>query len=191
MTLTTDTASVIYLLPNIPLPDNFAVHIGGSATKSTTLRPLQSDPLLQIPLLLELLSFLVFYIMFSRRLFLSSVRSILQLESKALACQAVFSTRTTQFRMASSLPPLPIFSALASHESSSTAVVHSASGRSFTYGQLLQDVATAKDKLKLDAGSKSLEGERIAFLVENSYDYVGADTMEFQLMQRAVLTCEK
>ena len=40
----------------------------------------------------------------------------------------------------------------------------------------MQDVAIAKEKLAEDAGKKveALQGERIAFLVENSYDYVGA-----------------
>lgn len=77
-------------------------------------------------------------------------------------------------RMSSTLPNLPIFRAVASHDPNSIAVIHSQSGRSFTYGQLLQDVAEAKDRLHIEAGGGAIEGERIAFLVENSYDYVGA-----------------
>ncbi len=75
--------------------------------------------------------------------------------------------------MASNLPRLPIFEALAGHDPRSTAVVHSASGRKFTYGELLRDVAEGKERLLKERGGK-MDGERIAFLVENSYDYVGA-----------------
>ncbi|KAI9810186.1 MAG: hypothetical protein M1827_006632 [Pycnora praestabilis] len=74
--------------------------------------------------------------------------------------------------MASTLPKLPVFEAIASHDPKSTAVIHSKSGRRFTYGELLSDVAKAKEKLHRAAGNGSIEGERIAFLVENSYDYI-------------------
>jgi malonyl-CoA/methylmalonyl-CoA synthetase len=75
--------------------------------------------------------------------------------------------------MASTLPRLPIFEALAGHDQKSSVVVHSASGRKFTYGELLIDVAKAKERLLKEGGGK-IDGQRIAFLVENSYDYVGA-----------------
>lgn len=78
------------------------------------------------------------------------------------------------FRMASSLPRLPIFEAIARHDPKSTVAVHSASGRRFTYGQLLGDVADRKEKLIQESGKSGIHGERIAFLVENSYDYIGA-----------------
>jgi len=74
--------------------------------------------------------------------------------------------------MASTLPRLPIFEAIAKHDPQSTAVIHSASGRRFKYGELLKDVADGKDRLVREAGGGSAEGQRIAFLVENSYDYV-------------------
>ncbi|KAL8815506.1 MAG: hypothetical protein Q9191_008458, partial [Dirinaria sp. TL-2023a] len=74
--------------------------------------------------------------------------------------------------MASTLPKLPLFEAIAHHDPESIAVVHSLSGRSFAYGSLLQDVAIAKHKLLLAAGSQPLQGQRCAFLVENGYDYV-------------------
>ncbi|KAJ6442715.1 2-succinylbenzoate-CoA ligase [Purpureocillium lavendulum] len=75
-------------------------------------------------------------------------------------------------RMLSTLPRLPIFEAVARHDPRSAAVVHSLSGRTFTYGELLADVSRARDRL-LDARSGAgLDGERVAFLVENSYDYV-------------------
>jgi malonyl-CoA/methylmalonyl-CoA synthetase len=78
------------------------------------------------------------------------------------------------FRMASTLPRLPIFQAISNHDPKSIAVIHSASGRAFKYGELLQDVADAKDRLVRESGQNAMRGERIAFLVENSYDYVGA-----------------
>jgi malonyl-CoA/methylmalonyl-CoA synthetase len=74
--------------------------------------------------------------------------------------------------MASTLPRLPIFEAIASHDAKSTAVVHYPSGRSFSYGDLLGDVARAKASLRSESGVTE-PGERVAFLVENSYDYVG------------------
>ncbi|KAL8717018.1 MAG: hypothetical protein Q9225_005706 [Loekoesia sp. 1 TL-2023] len=76
--------------------------------------------------------------------------------------------------MASILPKLPVFEAIANHDPRSTAVVHCASGRRFTYGQLLNDVADSRDKLRQSAAGQRMDGQRIAFLVENSYDYVGA-----------------
>ena len=76
--------------------------------------------------------------------------------------------------MASTLPRLPVFEAIKKHDAQSTAVVHSLSGRSFTYGELVNDVAAAKDKLQRNCRGQSAEGQRISFLVENGYDYVGA-----------------
>ncbi|KAI4267075.1 MAG: hypothetical protein LQ337_008532, partial [Flavoplaca oasis] len=74
--------------------------------------------------------------------------------------------------MASTLPKLPVFEAIANHDPKSTAVIHSDSGRQFTYGQLLGDVAHARDQLRQSAGGQSTDGQGVAFLVENSYDYV-------------------
>jgi hypothetical protein len=76
-------------------------------------------------------------------------------------------------RLSSTLPKLPIFEAIARHDPQSTAVVHSNSGRSFKYGELLGDVCNARNHLHEAAGKSDISGERIAFLVENSYDYVG------------------
>jgi len=75
-------------------------------------------------------------------------------------------------RMASSLPNSPVFHAISKHDPTTTAIVHSESGRTFTYGSLLHDVAAAKDKLSQTANGRQLSGERIAFLAENGYDYV-------------------
>jgi malonyl-CoA/methylmalonyl-CoA synthetase len=77
--------------------------------------------------------------------------------------------------MASTLPRLAIFEAITRHDPQLTAVVHSLSGRSFTYDSLIQDVAEATKTLKSNADGRTLEGQRIAFLIENGYDYVGAD----------------
>ena len=78
-------------------------------------------------------------------------------------------------RSLSSLPNLPLFRALQNHDQSNLAVVHSASARSFTYGNLVADVLQAKERLVESAGDRKdgLSGERVAFLAENSYDYVG------------------
>lgn len=85
--------------------------------------------------------------------------------------------------MASSLSKLPVFEAIAKHDPHSIAVIHSASGRKFTYGALLRDVAEAKDKLHEEAANNNIEGQRIAFLVENSYDYVGARKWDVSVFQ--------
>ncbi|KAL8742509.1 MAG: hypothetical protein Q9190_005015 [Brigantiaea leucoxantha] len=74
--------------------------------------------------------------------------------------------------MASSLPKLPVFEAIFSHDPQSTAVIHSVSGRRFLYGQLLQDVVDSRDRLNQAAGGQPIDGQRVAFLVENGYDYV-------------------
>ena len=69
-----------------------------------------------------------------------------------------------------------LFELMLEHKQHSLAIIHSLSGRSFTYGSLLHDVATAKERLLQETGKdeKSIAGERVAFLIENSYDYVGA-----------------
>lgn len=76
-------------------------------------------------------------------------------------------------RMASTLPKLPVLEAISRHDPRSIAVIHSRSGRHFAYGELLKDVAAASSKLRQFAGTTNLDGHRIAFLVENGYDYVG------------------
>ncbi|KAH6657349.1 AMP-binding enzyme [Truncatella angustata] len=74
--------------------------------------------------------------------------------------------------MASTLPRLPLFEAISKHHPESTAVTHCLSGRTFRYGELLPDVVRARDRIYEAAGKSDIQGERIAFLVENSYDYV-------------------
>ncbi|EFW99631.1 2-succinylbenzoate-ligase [Grosmannia clavigera kw1407] len=74
--------------------------------------------------------------------------------------------------MASALPRLPVFEAIARQEPNSTAVVHSLSGRRFQYGELLGDIRKTRNRLVEASGKSDLNGERIAFMVENSYDYI-------------------
>jgi hypothetical protein len=78
------------------------------------------------------------------------------------------------------LPNIPIFQAIKDHDPSSLAVIHSISGRTFTYGNLIGDVLRAREDLRRKAGS-SLTGERVGFLAENSYDYVGMLCSQFLL----------
>jgi acyl-CoA synthetase (AMP-forming)/AMP-acid ligase II len=79
-------------------------------------------------------------------------------------------------RQLSTLPNTTIFRALQNHDPDSLAVIHSSSARSFTYGSLVADVVAAKEDLERKAANAQggqLAGERVAFLAENSYDYVG------------------
>ena len=87
-----------------------------------------------------------------------------------------------QLRMAHNLPKSKIFEAIVSHDPHSTAVSHYPSGRTFAYGGLLGDVADARNYLLQATGGKDVGGQRIAFLVENSYDYVGAILESFLLV---------
>ncbi|KAI1807079.1 acetyl-CoA synthetase-like protein [Daldinia bambusicola] len=86
----------------------------------------------------------------------------------------LFGKYTTHVRMASTLtlPKLPIFEAIASHNPQSTAVVHCLSRRTFKYGEILPDVSRVRDRILDAAGKPDIRGERVAFLIENSYDYV-------------------
>ncbi|TGJ87807.1 hypothetical protein E0Z10_g920 [Xylaria hypoxylon] len=70
------------------------------------------------------------------------------------------------------LPKFPLFDAISRHDPNSTVAAHCLSGRSFKYGELLPDVCRARDQIYEAAGKTDIRGERIAFLVENSYDYV-------------------
>lgn len=67
------------------------------------------------------------------------------------------------------------FEAILKHEGSSVAVVENESGASFSYNSLLNSVARAKEQLLAKTGKcdTSISGERIAFLVESGYEYVG------------------
>ena len=81
------------------------------------------------------------------------------------------------------MPDNPLFQAIQKHDPDSVAIVHSDSGRTFKYGSLLHDVSAAKQRLLDAANGKPLSGERVAFLAENGYDYVGAQS-DVQLKYR-------
>ena len=76
--------------------------------------------------------------------------------------------------MSVSLQRSAFLEAIQRHEPSSVAVVENASGASFSYQTLLQSVARAKEQLLLNTGrtDETISGERVAFLVENGFDYV-------------------
>ena len=95
----------------------------------------------------------------------------------------LFPWKIQDLRMASTLPKLPLFEAIANHDPQSTAVIHSQSQKSFTYGQLLRDVSKSKERLSNGIEGSGIEGQRISFLVENSYDYVGARVFGIQHLQ--------
>jgi malonyl-CoA/methylmalonyl-CoA synthetase len=85
-------------------------------------------------------------------------------------------TATTQQSNKLNLPRTPVFKALARHPSEKTAIIHSASGKRFTYGSLLSDVSTTRSKILslIDKdGVEDLKEQRVAMLVENGYEYVG------------------
>lgn len=101
--------------------------------------------------------------------------SLLSLLSRSNA-RVCFTPQRTPLsaRLLSTLPNTRIFRALQNHDPESLAVVHSVSSRSFTYGSLIADIVRAKDDLEQKAAKAQgqLAGERVAFLAENSYDYV-------------------
>ncbi|KAL5043437.1 hypothetical protein BDW71DRAFT_188054 [Aspergillus fruticulosus] len=89
-----------------------------------------------------------------------------------MSCQTHFGFATR--RSLATLPNIPLFRALKNHDPASLAVAHNPSFRSFTYGDLIADVVKAQGQLLKSSGCgrDGLRGERVAFLAENSYDYV-------------------
>jgi hypothetical protein len=76
--------------------------------------------------------------------------------------------------MAASLHRTPLLSTFGQQDVSSTAIINQFSGASFPYGSLLRDIARARQGFLTAVGGKSdLAGERIGFIVENGYSYVG------------------
>lgn len=84
-------------------------------------------------------------------------------------------TRFAAGRSLATLPNLSLFRALKNHDQSSLAITHNPSFRTFTYENLVADVLQSQDRLRQSdgGGRDGLRGERVAFLAENSYDYVG------------------
>ncbi|KAH0290044.1 AMP-binding enzyme [Aureobasidium namibiae CBS 147.97] len=74
--------------------------------------------------------------------------------------------------MAIKLPSSVLFEALRRHDKASTAIVDSASGEIITYASLLQDVSSLKHQLLQELDQDDISGERVAFIVENGYNYV-------------------
>jgi len=90
--------------------------------------------------------------------------------------------------MAISVQRSAFLEAIQKHNPSSTAVVNHENGTSFSYGTLLHDIACAKERLVCSHGKNSLAGERVAFLVENGYDYVGTNMLLVARLYCTVLT---
>ncbi|KAH0543113.1 hypothetical protein FGG08_002539 [Glutinoglossum americanum] len=80
--------------------------------------------------------------------------------------------KLSQLSTTCALPNLPILEAIASHDPETTAVVHSSTGRRFTYGELLRDIVLAKDRLNASTKEGGLKGKAVGFIAERSYNYV-------------------
>jgi hypothetical protein len=85
--------------------------------------------------------------------------------------------------MALSIQRSVFFEAIQKHDPSSTAVINHASGAMFSYGTLIRDVARAKDTLLQRTARDSIAGERVAFLIDNEYKYVGMEYILTSLRQ--------
>jgi malonyl-CoA/methylmalonyl-CoA synthetase len=81
------------------------------------------------------------------------------------------------------LPRTPLFEAISKQPTEKTAIIHSASGKRFTYGSLLGDIASTRSKILANAGTDDLKEQRVALLVENGYEYVGADLVSAPISQ--------
>lgn len=81
-----------------------------------------------------------------------------------------------------------MFQVLHEQDASSTAIVNQSTGAVFSYGSLLRDIARARQALLKSVGDKPLTGERIGFLVENGYGYVGkkATSTAFTVIQGTI-----
>jgi malonyl-CoA/methylmalonyl-CoA synthetase len=75
--------------------------------------------------------------------------------------------------MAITLQRSAFIEAIQKHDQSSIAVVENDSGESFSYHTLLDSVARAKELLLSKVGKDDVSGERIAFMVESGFQYVG------------------
>ena len=78
-------------------------------------------------------------------------------------------------RMASTLPKLPIFEAIAKHDPKTPAVIHSSSRRTFTYGSLLHDVCGCeRPPVRCHQTAKHYEESELHSSPRMATDYVGA-----------------
>lgn len=75
--------------------------------------------------------------------------------------------------MALQRPKSVLFEALRSHDRDSIAIMDTACGQHSTYATLLQDVQGFKQRLLEEIGRTDISGARVAFIVENGYNYAG------------------
>ena len=72
----------------------------------------------------------------------------------------------------------PLVAVISGHRHDACAIIHSDSDKGFTYGRLCQDIANAKVRLRQDLfQGRTPEGQRLAFMLDNGYDYVGAPSI--------------
>ena len=90
------------------------------------------------------------------------------------------SPQKLQRRTVGSLPS-PLLGAISAHRHDACAIVRSDSDKSFSYGKLYQDIADAKMRLRQDLfQGRKPDGQRVAFMSDNGYDYVGAPSINHQ-----------
>ena len=89
--------------------------------------------------------------------------------------------------MAVKHPRSVLFEALRAHDQGSIAIVDSASWKCVTYASLLKDISSFKHQLLRDVGRDDVSDERVAFIVENSYNYTGQRLSSIQ--STTVLIC--
>ena len=109
----------------------------------------------------------------------ASALSLAALVTVPLITSSLLRNRKSQEQMPlNSIPSLPLFLAAKKHAEKNpdkVAVIDSAKGREFTFGQLLADAGTLKKVILEELGltdTGDLAERRIAFLAPNGYDYV-------------------
>lgn len=91
--------------------------------------------------------------------------------------------------MSASLHRTPLLKVLSEQDASSIAIVNQSSGTAFSYGSLLRDATRVRHRLLKSVGDRSLAGERIGFIVENGYGYVGMNALQLQWTSRNGRCC--
>ena len=109
----------------------------------------------------------------------TSALSLAALVSVPLITSSLLRNRKSQDQLPlNSIPSLPLFLAAKRHAENNpdkVAVVDSAKGQEFTFGQLLADAGTLKKVILEELGltdTGDMAERRIAFLAPNGYDYV-------------------
>ncbi|KAI5802418.1 hypothetical protein FPQ18DRAFT_9137 [Pyronema domesticum] len=106
------------------------------------------------------------------KLLQSRFRSLPLTFSSSLAKRSILPLSRRTMATKITLPRTPLFEAISKQPTEKTAIIHSASGKRFTYGSLLGDIASTRSKILANAGTDDLKEQRIALLVENGYEYV-------------------